>query len=145
MDSKRPFLSKQDPTTRRWAVLDDDGDSAWLLVTETESRKPVADCFVYNCRPPEPFLPTGWDRSRPPPILTQFASDTAYYPGITESRIRIHWEEGGVAAAVFVDGRPVAFLLVGEKLGYSRGIATDGPYGHPWNETRFAEVFDAGK
>lgn len=44
------------------------------------------------------------------------------------------------------DERPFsfAFLVVGEKQGYSRAISLDGPFGHPWNEGRFAEVFSEG-
>jgi hypothetical protein len=42
---------------------------------------------------------------------------------------------------VLLDDEPVAFLVVGEKHGYSRGIEVDGPYGHPWDEARFEEVF----
>jgi hypothetical protein len=141
MGAGRPFHSLQHPTTSRWAVFEDDGTSAWLTVTEPAVPKPVGDCFVYNCHPPAASLPNPPDRTRPPPITTRFASGTAHRPGVTEDRVRLAWTGTGSAAVVLLDGVPVAFLVVGEKHGYSRGIAVDGPYGHPWDDARFAEVF----
>jgi hypothetical protein len=131
----------QHPTTKRWAILDDDGTSAWLTVTEPDVPRPVGDCFVYNCRMPEANLPSSQDRSGPPPITTRFASELAHRPNVSSERVRVAWTARGDAAVVLLDDEPVALLVVGEKNGYSRGIAVDGPYGHPWDEARFEEVF----
>jgi hypothetical protein len=140
MADERPLLTLQHPTTRRWAVFEDDGTSGWLLVTEPDVPKPVGDCFVYNCRRPAKELPRSWDGSGQPPITKPFASATAHWPGGSLDRIRLTWTRGGSAAVVLMDDEPVAFLVVGEERGYSRGIAVDGPYGHPWSDERFAEV-----
>jgi hypothetical protein len=140
-DEDHSLHTLQHPTTKRWAVFDDDGTSAWLLVTEPEIPKPVADCFVYSCVPVARKMPKTWDGSGPPPMIKKYASDAAYRPGLSADRIRLAWTKSGSAALVLVDDTPVAFLVVGEKQGYSRGIAVDGPYGHPWDEARFKEVF----
>jgi hypothetical protein len=141
MENERPFHSVQHPVTRRWAVLEDNGTAAWLYVTEPDVPKPVADCFVYNCQPPADELPKSWDRAGPPPITTRYASDSAYRPGVSADRVRVGWTERGDAVTALVDDEPVAFLVVGEPRGYSRAIAVDGPYGHPWDEARFAACF----
>src|SRR3954447_26335589 len=104
MTPDRPFLSLQHPTTKRWAVFEDDGTSAWLTVTEPDVPKPVGDCFVYNCHPPAAGLPASPDRTRPPPITTRFASGTAHRPGVTTDRVRLAWTRSGSAAAVLLDG-----------------------------------------
>jgi len=137
----RPFHSLQHETTKRWAVLEDNGTSAWLYITEPDTPKPVADCFVYNCRPAEAELPTTVDRKGPPPITAKFASSSACRADVSQDRIQLVWASSGKAAAVLLDSIPIAFIVVGEKLGHSRAIAVEGPYGHPWNEARFAEAF----
>jgi hypothetical protein len=140
-DQGRPFQSLQHPTTKRWAILEDDGTSAWLYVTEPDTSKPAADCFVYSCRPPEAELPATWDRTSPPPITAEFASSSACRADVSQSSIQLVWTERGNAAAVLLDNIPIAFIVVGEKQGHSRAIAVDGFYGRPWNEARFAEAF----
>lgn len=141
MTENRPFHSLQHPDTKRWAVFEDYGASAWLTVTTPDEPRPVGDCFVYNCHPPEDTIPASWNRSGPPPITTRFASPGACRPNISAKRVRLTWTGIGHAALVLIDGEPVAFLVVGERHGYSRGIAVDGPYGRPWDDARYAEVF----
>src|SRR5262249_53809133 len=137
MEDERVFHSVQHPATKGWAIFEDNGTSGWLLVTEPDVPKPVADCFVYNRQPPEAALPLCGDRSPPPPITLKFASGSAYRPEMSADRVRLGWTADGHAAVVLLDDEPVAFLVVGEKHGYSRGIAVDGPNGHPWDNARF--------
>jgi hypothetical protein len=141
MQEERPFHSLQHPTTKRWAILEDDGVSAWLYVSEPNVPKPIGDCFVYNCQPPQTKLPESQDRSGPPPIIGKFASSRAALADEFARSLRLSWTRSGNAAAVWLDHEPIAFLEVGQKRGVSRGIGTVGPYGHPWDESRFAELF----
>jgi hypothetical protein len=138
---ERPFHSLQHATTKRWAILEDNGTSAWLYITEPDTTTPVADCFVYSCGPPEADLPATWDRKSPPPITAKFASSSVCRPDVSQDRIQLVWTSSGNAAAVLLDSIPIAFIVVGEKQGHSRAIAVDGAYGRPWNEARFAEAF----
>jgi hypothetical protein len=140
-EGARLFLSMQHPTTRRWAILEDDGTSAWLYVTGPDTLKPVGDCFVYSARPPAAEVPKDWFRGSPPPITTVYASPTAYRPDLPLGQVAVTWAADGRAAAVFVGDEPVAFLIVGQLLGYSRAVATDGPWGHPWDEGQFERYF----
>jgi hypothetical protein len=139
--NERAFHSLQHETTKRWAILEDNGTSAWLYITDPDSTKPVADCFAYSCQPPEAQLPATWDRESPPPITTEFASNAACRADVAQDRIQLLWAASGNAAAVLLDSVPIAFIVVGEKQGHSRAIAVDGPYGRPWNAARFAEAF----
>jgi hypothetical protein len=141
MAEARLLKTLQHPTTGRWAIVEDYGTSAWLLVTEPNSQKPVGDCFIYNCQPPEGELPSSCDRTSPPPIVRKYASDAASHPGVSADRIRLAWTRSGNAVLVLLDETPFAFLVAGEKRGFSRGVAVEGPYGHPWSEERFLEVF----
>ena len=42
------FLDEQHPISRRFAVLEDDGNSAWLYLTEPNGERPCADAWVYD-------------------------------------------------------------------------------------------------
>jgi hypothetical protein len=141
METNRPFNSVQHPATKRWAVFEDDGRSAWLYITEPDRARPVADCFVYNCQPPADELPPTWDRASPPPITTVYASPSAFHPNVSPDQVRVGWNTKGDAAVVMIDGKAVALLVAGESRGYSKAITVDGPYGHPWDERRFVEQF----
>ena len=64
------FLDEMHPISRRFAVFEDDGNSAWLYLTEPNTRRPVADALVYNriapprCEEVESFRPS------PPPAAS---------------------------------------------------------------------------
>jgi len=45
---KHLFINSQHPVSHRLAVLEDDGTSAWLYLTEANSQKPFADAWIYN-------------------------------------------------------------------------------------------------
>ncbi len=48
MADENLFLEHQHPASRRLAVLEDDGTSVWLYLTEPDSRRPAADAWVYR-------------------------------------------------------------------------------------------------
>src|SRR5438132_230494 len=62
------FVSEQHPVSRRWAVIEDDGRAAWLYLTEPDTRKPVADCWLYNRVPTPPHFDSVRDE---PPVVPQ--------------------------------------------------------------------------
>ncbi|MFC1759348.1 hypothetical protein ACFL2H_11385, partial [Planctomycetota bacterium] len=43
-----PFIDAQHPLSRRFAIFEDSGTSAWLYLTEPDTEKPSADAWVYN-------------------------------------------------------------------------------------------------
>ena len=128
------FLSEQPPATRRWAILEDDGVSAWLYITEPYAEKPAAHCFVYNRIPPIPGSDIAKYRNGPPPVTVSYASEEAHWPTVDEQDLGVTWSEDGSVAVASLAGEPVAMLRVGERRGYSKALSKEGPFGKPWND-----------
>ena len=42
------FLSDQHPVSRRWAIVEDDGRSGWLYLSEPAATRVAAHCWLYN-------------------------------------------------------------------------------------------------
>jgi hypothetical protein len=141
MSDERPFITVQHPFNLRWAILEDDGVGAWLYLTEPDRPEPISDCLVYSCIEPVAEIPASWDRTTPPPLTSVFATERAWQPDATQSRIRVAWSSSGTATVVLMDDEPVAFLAVGDKQGFSKSIERAGVYGHPWDEVRFEQLF----
>ena len=136
--TKRLWLEEQHPETLRWAILDDDGTSAWLYLTEADSQKPVADCFVYNRIPaiPDSEVKAYVSRGVQPPVSLSYASQFAHLSEPSEHTISLSWSENGKSAIVAIDGHEWAMLSVGESRGYSRSLSVEGPFGYPWSKKR---------
>lgn len=130
-DTEELFLSEQDPSSGRWAILEDDGISAWLYVTEPESRKSVADCLVYSRIPPISADALREHRGGPPPITEAFASSEAVVVCPGESGIELAWTPDGRAAVVTFKSVLWAKIVTGESRGSSRAISRSGPFGEP--------------
>lgn len=138
------FLDSEHPASGRRAVLDDDGTSAWLYLTEPGTRKPVADAWVYN-RVAAPAVDAIQSyRGGPPPAAQGYASESALCEAAFAQEWSFIWSTDGESVAVAKDNQPVAFIVRGQKRGYSRELVKDGPWGHPWSESLFRSTFGAG-
>ena len=139
--SENLFLDEQHPISRRFAVLEDDGNSAWLYLTEPDSERPCADAWVYNRIAPPSREAVASFRPSPPPAAAGFACDTALCASPEKHEWAFAWSADGESVAVTKDGRPVACIIAGKKRGYSQELAEDGPWGHVWSDSVFAEAF----
>jgi hypothetical protein len=121
------FLQDKHPVSGRLAVLEDDGTSAWLYLSEPASRKPAADAWVYNRVAAPPATVVKSYRDGPPPAAQGYASETALCDDPTAHEWSFVWSPDSKAVAVAKDDEPVAFIVVGQKGGYSRELVKDGP------------------
>ena len=137
------FLEDEHPASGRFAILEDDGTSAWLYVTEPGSRKPAADAWVYNRIAPPTAEAIQSYRGGPPPAAQSYASETALCEDPSAHEWSFVWSSDGEAVAVLKDGQPVACIVLGQKGGYSRELLKDGRWGHPWSATLFRQKFGA--
>lgn len=138
------FLSDQHPISRRFAEFEDDGTTGYLYLTEPESRKVARDCWLYNRIPaPDPSEIKHY-RGSPPPAAKGHAGPDAQLATPSEEAVSFLWSSDGNSVCAMIDGEPVGFLILGEPGhgGYSRHLIKEGPWGKPWNEGRFREVFD---
>jgi hypothetical protein len=136
-----PFLSERHPVSWRWAILEDDGRSAWLYLTEPDRPDPVGDCWIYNRIPaPDPSEIAAF-RPGPPPAACGFAGPEALVHDPEVSRMRLQWAGDGGAVALLADGRPLGFIVAGERRGSSRNLARTGPWGNTWDQARYEATF----
>jgi hypothetical protein len=136
-----PFLSEQHPDSRRWAIFEDDGQSAWLYLTEPDCTAPAGDCWIYNRIPaPDPSEIKAF-RPGPPPAARGFAGPEALVLEPDVAHMRLLWAGDGAAVALLADGVPLGFLVAGERRGTSRHLARTGPWGNTWDQARYEAVF----
>jgi hypothetical protein len=133
------FIEQQHPTSRRWAVIEDDGRVAWLYLTEPDSPKPVADCWLYN----RVATPQQFDRVRgEPPVVPQtHATVGATRPAPCRESVHLRWSADGESVAVFFDDELMGFIAQGQNRGFSRYIRTTGPFGSVLDTEVFQRVF----
>jgi hypothetical protein len=119
----------------RQAVVEETTASAWLFMTAARGEEPVAHCFLYD---------TGGEAAEgePPPIDPEFASGYRVALPVTEDDVEMIWAPDGEAVAVRIHGVYVAFIGPDDLRGYSRAVAADCDWGHPFDVELFNRLFD---
>lgn len=136
------FISDVHPLSQRWAILDDNGNSAWLYLSRPGVQQPEKDAFAYS--PVEPAAELNIDAIRQgiPPILPRdLASDEAVIHAMDTAQINFLWAADGESVAVAYQGRLLAMIVSGSERGYSAALARDGEFGLPWDEAVFERHF----
>ena len=140
-ESERLFLSVRSTVSGRHAILEDDGFAVLLYLTAPTDTKPAADCFVYSVVPPTEELVTPQGTGGPPILLRRFASAVALQPDVPANSHRFEFSPDGHSVAVFIRGEPWAFIARDEPRGYSKSISAAGPFGQPWSQQLFDDLF----
>ena len=135
------FLSELNPVSRRWAVLEDDGLSAWLYLTEPDSQQPAADCWIYNRvtnpEPAESYL----SRGVAPPAPAECVTGDALRVSPDAAGFRLVWSADGESVALFDGGALVGFIAAGRGRGFSRNLRKASAWGNPLDEELYKSVF----
>lgn len=137
----RLFLESSHRDSRRLAIVEDNGVSAWLYLTESGTRRPAADAWVYNRIAAPPTKEIASYRGGPPPAAIGYASDSALCASPHLHEWSFIWSDNGDCVALTKDGDPVAFIVSAPKASYSRELIKDGPWGRRWSDSEFARVF----
>ena len=126
----------------RHAYVEDDGDSAWLLLTESDGYKVAADCWLYNRRRfAEAELAT-WPRDRPPPATDDYVDARGLRNGPLSSLVTFVWDQRGDSVAVRAGGEVLGFIAAGDRRGHSQYLRKVGPWGTPFDEALFRRLFE---
>ena len=125
----------------RCAIVNDDGDSAWLLLTDGDGHKIIADCWLYNRRHFDRAELATWPHDRPPP-----APDDAIDPGALRTMplldaIAFVWDRAGDGVAVIAQGQVLGFIAPGSRRGHSQFLRESGPWGVPFDGDLFERLF----
>lgn len=134
------LLSEQHPSTQRYALLSNEGDSIWLYLTAPGAPQIIASAWVANVieAPATVDVSQYRSQSRPPPAPADVVGVDARFEQPAEVEWSLHWLEAGEGVQVIANGRPRAAILAKAERGLCRAIAVEGPWGAPWPETGVA-------
>src|SRR5579872_4950990 len=142
--AKEQHIERTHPLSKRTAIVEDDGSSAWLYLTRPDSLQPVCDCWIYNrISPPDPGKIDLY-RGGPPPACIGFADANDVYATAEGPTIHLVWSASGEDVAVFVDGIVLAFASAQLSSGYAKLLLRSGPWGRTWNQTMYDVLFNDG-
>lgn len=134
-------------TSRRHALLCNEGDSAWFYLTKPGPNGPgspgiVASAFVYNLVSPPPKLTDvrSWAPGAPP-AAEGFAGPGAYVSNLPADGWEIHWSEDGESVALLREGEPMTMIVGPGHETYSRHLLKEGGWGRPWSATVYHRTF----
>ncbi len=141
------FYDEQHEQSRRYAVFEDDGQVAYLYLTEPDKPVPVADCWLYNRVPPIKEEDRNSYYGKAPPVGESDAGPDAVYEGVGPPEVQLVWTEDGESVAVLVDRAPLGFITHDESkyLSFSRHLVKEGFWGKPWDEEKFRATFMRGE
>jgi len=137
------FLQSRHPASKRMAVLDDDGRTAFLYLTQAANRKPVKDAVVYSRVPPVDAV--DWARIKQtgetPQLSKAVASSSAVIAVPKTTEFTFRWSADGHSVAVLRNGVPLAFVSMQERFGFSKAVAIASPLANPWDQARYVALF----
>lgn len=137
------FISEQHPVSRRWAVLEDDGLSAWLYLTKPNSEQPAADCWIYNRIESPESAESYASRGIALPASSEVVGDDALMHPENSSGFRLVWSRDGESVALFSGKLLMGFIAAGQRRGYSRNLRKSGAWGNTLDEALYNVAFDA--
>ena len=140
------FLSFYNDKSKRHAVVEDNGLTAWLYL-HLPSNSPkltgnvYADAFIFNRESLIDISEVKFYKPNPPPITMKHGHDISICKSPTNHSWSINWSTDGESILLFKDSTPWCFIAKGDSRGYSKAVKNDGPWGHPWNEIKFNSIF----
>ncbi|MEO5688918.1 MAG: hypothetical protein ABIR54_16295 [Burkholderiaceae bacterium] len=131
----------QHATSNRNALVCDEGESAWLYLTEADAEAIAADCWMFNTVAAPASLAGFTDRKRPPPATSRFSKILEASPMPPTSDVTISWSADGQSPCVSVAGVALAFVDGRTGHGYCANLQESGPFGHCFDDELHRELF----
>src|SRR4051812_48749844 len=104
------FLGEQHPISGRRGTFEDDGTSAWLYLSDSDTPHVVADAWVYNRVAPPPVSQVASYRPGPPPAAEGYAGPGALCAEPAAHGWSLLWSADGESVAVLRDGVALALI-----------------------------------
>lgn len=137
------FINSYNSLSDRYAILDEQDESAVLYLSEKGSQRPIKDAFAYMRI--EPIDIDSWkDRMKagePPVLHKELASEQAVILTTKESDFSFTWSNDGDAVSLRYLNQPIAFISIDETFGFSKSVVKDSPVVNLWNEELFSSLF----
>lgn len=125
-------------------ILESDECSIWMYLHDLTERVVVAAAPVGSLMPLlslAEFRKT-YQRGGAPPLVREYSTDTACLgDAVRPDNFKIMWGRDGVSVALVEDSTPIAIILAQEKKGFSKAVRKSGPWGEPWDQQRYEQVF----
>jgi hypothetical protein len=134
------LATEKHPNSLRTALVADEGASVWLYLTEADSLRPIADCWLFNTVP----TPTNLQNVKPdgpPPATGQFAVPNAQLGVPAPEQVHFQWSLDGQSVAAYVQDELLGFIIAGQKSGFSKHLHTTGPFGSQLDNAQFKNFF----
>jgi hypothetical protein len=142
------FKTEQHPVSHRWAVFEESDAAAYLYLTVPDERgegpaREMQDAWVYNRIPPPDVSELPQFHGDAPPVCDGYVLPSApvHQDPVGAENVAFLWSEDGEAVAVAVLGVYQAFNVPSVERGFSRDLACDSPWGHPFDEVLFQQAF----
>lgn len=119
MASGNLFLSDHNAQSLRRAVVEDDGDVAFLYLTAPHLTKIAASAWIYN----------------------RTSSVYGACCEVAAADWALLWSHDGHSVAVLANDFPLACIVNATNPGYSRGLTAPTSLGNTWDDLVYARVF----
>jgi hypothetical protein len=136
------FIEEKNTVSGRFAILEENGSSAWLYLTPSSGKGIEKDAFVYSPIEPHKELDKKSIEDGNPPVLIEgVASDTAVIKNVKKENISFSWSKNGESVVVLFNGNPIAMILESTKQSYSKALKKASFFGSPWDQELYNKVF----
>lgn len=137
------FITDNNPVSRRWAILEDNGNSAWLYLTKSGTQKPEKDAFVYSpIQPIDKINIEDIKQDGTPPIITnELATNSSVIINAKSKDFKFIWSNDGESVSVLYKGKPISMITKESKQGYSTSLKKESFFGLPWNQSIYDKYF----
>ncbi|RZU38688.1 hypothetical protein EV700_2623 [Fluviicoccus keumensis] len=137
------FIHSHNPTSNRFAILEDNESIAFLYLTEVGTQRPIKDAVAYSRHPLA--LKVDWEKIKEkgdtPPLSKDVASSEAVIANPSEVEFSFKWSSDGNAVALLRNGKPIAFASASEKYGFSKAISKPSPLANAWDQGLYEVTF----
>jgi hypothetical protein len=135
-------FESQSPDSRKLAIFEDNGTSAWLYLASSANHEVEKDAFVYS--PQEPRSELNWSgmkEGEPPILVVDYASSDAVREIEDENELSIVWSQNGKSLALFHNADVLAAIYEDDDQGYSKALSKRCGFGKPWSDQKFEKYF----
>lgn len=137
------FIHSHNDLSDRFAILDEQSESAVLYLSEKGTQKPIKDAFAYMRIEPVDF--DSWksrmENGEPPVLHKELASDNALIKNTKESDFSFVWSSDGNSVALLYQKKPITFISITEEYGFSKSVVKDSPIVNLWNQELYGSLF----
>lgn len=141
--AKDIFIHSHNTNSNRFAIFEDNEETAFLYLTEAGTQRPIKDAVAYSRKPLVEKV--DWEKIKESgdtqPLPKDIASSSAVIESPNEAEFSFRWSADGNAIALLRNGTPIAFVATTEKYGFSKAVSKPSPLANPWNQQRYESTF----